>query len=92
MLLVGRNYLHSRTELPLKTGPLFPYESKRVIVLYIGWRNDITVICGHNTISMFRGNTAYRVELSGEDLSRHWNKIKTADLTKCRTITVLLRK
>ena len=43
--------------------------------LYIGW-NDVTVICGHITISVLCGNTAYCVTLSGEDTSRYLNKIE----------------
>jgi len=34
---------------------------------------DVTVIFGYNMISMLWDNTAYRVKLSGEDLSRYWN-------------------
>jgi len=50
--------------------------------IYIG-RSDVTVICGHNTISMLCGNTAYCVELSGEDLSRYSNEIESVGLRKC---------
>jgi len=39
--------------------------------LYTGWSDD-TVICGHNTISMLWGNTAYCVKLSA-DLLRYSN-------------------
>jgi len=49
---------------------------------YIGW-SDVTVICGHNTISMLWGNTAYCVKLSGEDLSRCSNKTELDGLRKC---------
>jgi len=35
----------------------------------------ITAICGHITISMLWGNTAYYVKLSGGDLSSYSNKI-----------------
>ena len=44
----------------------------RVCILYISC-SDVAVICGHSTISMFWGTTAYCVKLSGEDLSRHSN-------------------
>ena len=40
---------------------------------------DVTVICGHNTIPMLLGNTAYCAKLSGEDLSRYSNKIESVD-------------
>jgi len=45
-------------------------------LICIGW-SDVTVTCGHNTISVLCGNTAYRVKLSGEGLSR-W-----VDFRKC---------
>jgi len=32
---------------------------------------------------MLWGNTAYCVKLSGQDLSRYWNKIELVDLRKC---------
>ena len=38
---------------------------------------DVTVICGHITISMFWGNATYRVKLSCEDLSRYSTKIES---------------
>jgi len=38
-------------------------------------------MCDHNT--MLWGNTAYCVKLSGEDLSRYWNKIESAESRKC---------
>jgi len=41
-----------------------------------------SVICGHSTVSMLWGNTAYRVKLSGEDLSRHSNKTESVFLKK----------
>ena len=34
-------------------------------------------------ISVLRGNTAYCVQLSGEDLSRYSNRIKSVVLSKC---------
>jgi len=43
--------------------------------LYIG-QSDVTVIGGHVTISTLRGNMAYCVKLSGEDLSCYSNKIE----------------
>jgi len=46
------------------------------------WWSDVTVICGHTTISMLWGNTTYCVKLSGEDLSRYWNKIESVGLRK----------
>jgi len=36
----------------------------------------VSVICGHNTISVLWGNTGHCVKLSGEDLSRYSNKIE----------------
>ena len=45
--------------------------------------SDATVICGHNIISVSWGNTAHCVKLSGEDLSRYWNKTESFDLGKC---------
>ena len=39
--------------------------------------NDITAMCGHITISMLWGNTAYCAKLSGEDALRYWNKIQS---------------
>ena len=38
-----------------------------------------SVICGHFTISVLWGNTAYCVKLSGEDLSRYLNKSNQLD-------------
>jgi len=43
---------------------------------------DVTVICGHFTISMLRGNTTYPVKLNGEDMLRYSNKIKLLGLKK----------
>ena len=37
-------------------------------------RSDLTVICGHDTISMLWGNTAYCVKISDEDLTRYSNE------------------
>ena len=45
--------------------------------------SDVAVICDHIAISMLWGNTAYCVELSGEDLSRYSNKIESVGLRKC---------
>ena len=56
--------------------------------VHIGW-SDVTVICGHITISILPGNTAYCVTLSGKDLSRYSNKNKSDNV---RVLTVLLRK
>ena len=41
----------------------------------VKWRHSLwlTVIWGHDTISMLCGNTAYCVKLGGEDLSRYSN-------------------
>jgi len=44
---------------------------------------DVTVICGHNTISMLWGNMAYCAKLCGDDLSHYSNKIESVGLTKC---------
>ena len=61
-----------------------------VIPVYIYvWRSDVTVICGHNTISMLWGKTAYSVKLSGEDMS---NKIESVDLRKCPYYHYLTKK
>jgi len=57
--------------------------------LHIRW-NDV-IICGHITISMLWGNTAYCVKLSGEGLWRYSNKIETVGLRKC-PYYYLLRK
>ena len=39
--------------------------------------SDVTVglVCGYNTIFMLWVNTAYGIELSGEDSSRYSNKV-----------------
>jgi len=42
----------------------------------IAW-SDITVICGHITISVLWGNSTYCVKLCGEDLLRYSNKIES---------------
>jgi len=44
--------------------------------------SDVTVICGHYTISMLLGNTAYCVKLIGEDWSRYSNRMESVDLRK----------
>ena len=54
----------------------------RAMHLYIGW-SDVTVVCGRVTIFMLWGNTAYCVNLSGEDLSRCSSKIESVGLRKC---------
>jgi len=48
----------------------------------IGW-SGVRVICGHVTMSMLWGNTAYHMKSSGEDLSRYWNKIESVGFRKC---------
>jgi len=53
-----------------------------IISVYTGW-SDVTVIWDHNMISMLWGNTAYCVELSGENLLRYSNKTESAGLRKC---------
>ena len=53
-------------------------------------RSDVTVICGHNTISMVCGNTAYCVKSTGEDLSRRSNKIESVGLRKCPIIIIII--
>jgi len=40
--------------------------------MHIG-RSDVTAVCGHITISMLWGKTAYCVKFSGEDLWRYLN-------------------
>jgi len=42
----------------------------------------ISLSCGHITISMLWGNTAYCVQLNGEDLSHYWNKFESVGLRK----------
>jgi len=62
--------------------------------IYIRW-SDVTVICGHVTISMLWGNMAYCVKLSGEDLSRYSNKNESVLSKKAScviVITIFLRK
>jgi len=49
------------------------------------------VICGHFTISVLWGNTAYCVKLSGEDLSRYLNKIESAGSKNLHIISILVR-
>ena len=41
-------------------------------IIAIGW-SDVTVIYGHDTISMLRVMVSYFAKLSGEDLSRYLN-------------------
>jgi len=53
--------------------------------LYIGW-SDVTVICGHITISMLCSNKAYCVKLSGDDLSHYLNKIEINWFKKMSTL------
>jgi len=48
---------------------------------HIGW-SDVTVTCGHITISILWSNTAYCVKLYGEDLWRYSNKIESVGLRK----------
>ena len=94
----GRHSIRANQCLPPPSSPYFlhagcpcchPTNSVKALNLnqstegmYIGW-NDVTVICGHITISVLWGNTAYCVKLSGEDLSRYSNKIESAGLRKC---------
>jgi len=59
--------------------------------LYIGW-SDVTVMCGHITVSMLWGNMAHCVKLSGEDLSRYSNKIESVGLRKCPYYHYLTKK
>jgi len=55
-------------------------------------RSDVTVICGHNTIYMLCGNTAYCVKLSNEDLRRYSNKIESVGLRKYTYYHYLTKK
>jgi len=50
-------------------------------VLYIGWR-DVTVIYGHDTISMLWGMMSYSSKLTGENVSRYFHKIESTGLRK----------
>jgi len=43
-------------------------------------------------ISMFWGNTAYCVKLSGEYVLRYSNKFKSVDKENVRIMTIVLRK
>jgi len=45
--------------------------------------SNVVVICGHITISVLCGNTAYCVKLSDEDWSRYSNEIESVGLRKC---------
>ena len=59
--------------------------------VYIGW-SHVTVICAHNTNSMLRGNTAYCVQLSGQELLRYSNKFESVGLRKCPYYQDLTKK
>jgi len=50
-----------------------------VFGLYIGW-SDITVIYGHDTISMLYGIMSYCAKLTGKDLIRYLNKTEWVGL------------
>ena len=60
--------------------------------LYTGRGSDVTIICGHITISVLWGNTEYCVKLSGEDLLRYSNKIESVGLRKCPYYHYLTKK
>jgi len=47
------------------------------------WLSDVTVICGHNTISMSWDNTAYCVKISRKDLSRYSDEVESVGLSNC---------
>jgi len=52
--------------------------------------SQLTEICGHITISMLRGNTAYcgeLLKLRGEDFSRYSNKIQSVASNKYHHLT-----
>jgi len=49
--------------------------------LYIGW-SDVTVIYGHDTISMLWGMMSYWAKITGEILSRYLNKIESVGMRK----------
>ena len=64
--------------------PLCPEHRRHLTLwmdLYTGV-SDVTVICGHTTISMLWGNTAYCAKLGGEDLARCANKIESVSWLK----------
>jgi len=44
------------------------------------------------TISMWWGNMAYCVKLSGEGSSHYWSKIESAGLRKCPYYNYLIKK
>jgi len=50
--------------------------------VHVGW-NDVTVVCGRDTISMLWGNMVYCAKLRGGDLSRYSNTFESVDLRKC---------
>jgi len=56
------------------------------------WQSDITVIHGQTIISALRGNTAYCMNLSNEDLSHYLNKMESAGLRKCPQNHYLTKK
>jgi len=51
------------------------------VYAWVKWRHS-NLWSGHFTISMLWGNTAYRVKLSGEELSRYSNKSESVGLRK----------
>ena len=55
---------------------------------YTGW-SDCHSHCGHVTISVSWGKTAYYVKLSGGDLSSYSNKIESVGLSKCPSVLSL---
>jgi len=49
-----------------------------------GLSSDITIVCGHNMVSMLWGNTAYCVKLHCEaHLLRYSNKFESVDFRRC---------
>jgi len=70
--------------------PLWSHTYYKITYMYVfSWphslyieRSDVTVICGHITIAMLWGNTAYCVKLIGEYLSCYSNKIDSVDVRK----------
>jgi len=71
-----------------KTAKLSADSAQQTSAIVHGW-SDVTVICGHITICMLWGNTAYFMKLSGEHFSDYSDKIESVGLRKC---PVLLRK
>jgi len=89
--LSGSVKLTPRSAIPRQTSVVEIGGTLTSKVVNVG-SSDVTVTCGHNTISMLWGNTAYCVKLRGEDLSRYSNKIESAGLRRCPYYHILTKK